>query len=307
MDNDYVVVIGGANIDICGKPDAPLIPRDSNFGRNTFTVGGVGLNIAHNLKLMGVNVYLITAFGNDEHGRWIQERCANVGIDVGESIIVDNESTSTSVFIDDKDGNLNVAVTDMNIYREITPEFLEGKLSLINKARVLIVDTSISTESIAFLGKKVRVPIFADPISCTKAARLLPSLSTLFAIMPNSNEARILTGIKPDSDEELEKSVKVFLDSGVKNVFITLGDEGVYSADRKTSEHVRGLPNKVVNSYGSDEAMIAGFVYAYINELSQHDAALIGLSAYSINVECYESVNESLNIETVFTRAGLSV
>ena len=33
LSENYCVVIGGANVDIGGKPDAPLIPKDSNPGR----------------------------------------------------------------------------------------------------------------------------------------------------------------------------------------------------------------------------------------------------------------------------------
>jgi pseudouridine kinase len=61
--DDYVVVIGGANVDIGGTPYNELIPEDSNPGRITVTFGGVGRNIAHNLANLGVNTKLITAVG----------------------------------------------------------------------------------------------------------------------------------------------------------------------------------------------------------------------------------------------------
>ncbi len=67
--NNYVVVIGGANIDIGGTPYNKLIPEDSNPGRINIAFGGVGRNIAHNLINLGVRVKLITAVGNDPFGQ----------------------------------------------------------------------------------------------------------------------------------------------------------------------------------------------------------------------------------------------
>ena len=69
--SDYVVVIGGANVDIGCTPYNELIPEDSNPGRITITFGGVGRNIAHNLANLGVNTKLITAVGNDPFGNEI--------------------------------------------------------------------------------------------------------------------------------------------------------------------------------------------------------------------------------------------
>ncbi len=305
MDNDYCVVIGGVNVDIGGQPDAPLIPKDSNPGKIFISLGGVGRNIAHNMRLLGLNVKLITALGNDEHGRMIKNSCEELGIDITGYCECPNDSTSTYMFISDKSGDMSLAISDMNIYRNVTPEYLESRLSEINKAKLVIVDANIPTESIAFLAKKCKVPIFADPVSCTKAARLLPSLSNIFAITPNALEARILTGVKADSEDALEKASKIFINAGVKNVFITLGPDGLFVADKKNGIHMRNLPCKVVNATGAGDAMMAGFAYGFVKELSLKETALVGLSAAAIACEGSETINSEMTIERVLKRAGL--
>ena len=50
--NPYVCVVGAVNLDICGRPSRKLIFRDSNPGTVTLTPGGVGRNIAHDLRLL---------------------------------------------------------------------------------------------------------------------------------------------------------------------------------------------------------------------------------------------------------------
>lgn len=305
MSEDYCVVVGGVNVDIGGRPDAPLIPEDSNPGKIFTSLGGVGRNIAHNMALLGMKVKLITALGEDEHGKMIKESCEKLGIDISGYRSCPDDTTSSYMFIADKNGDMSVAISDMNIYRNITPEYIQGRMDEINKAKLVIVDTNIPTETIAYLTKKCKAPVFADPVSCTKAARLLPSLANLYAVTPNGLEARILTGIKPESEDELEKTANIFLDAGVKLVFITLGADGVYVADRNEQHHFRNLPCKLVNATGAGDAMMAGLAYAFVNGRSLRETALIGLAAAAISIEGSETINEEMTIEKVLNRAGL--
>ena len=61
----YVAVAGAVNVDIGGRSAGPLVGRDSNPGTVTVSMGGVGRNIAHNLRMLGVKVSLLTALGED--------------------------------------------------------------------------------------------------------------------------------------------------------------------------------------------------------------------------------------------------
>ncbi len=307
MERDYCVVIGGVNVDIGGQPDAPLIPKDSNPGRITISLGGVGRNIAHNLRLLGLNVKMVTAFGDDEHGRMIYESCKDLGIDVDGYCECPNDATSSYMFINDKSGDMSIAISDMNIYKNITPEYLATRISMINKSKLAIVDTNIPTESLAYLAKNCKVPILADPVSCTKAARLLPSLSRLFALTPNAMESRILTGIKIDSEESLEQSAKVFLDAGVKNVVLTLGPDGIFIADDKQSCHMRNFPVKLVNTTGAGDALMAGLAYGFYNDFSLKEAAVYGLAAAAIACESIDTINKDLSVEKIKRKAGIEI
>ena len=44
----YIAGIGGANVDIHGQSDAPIVMRDSNPGRLHLSAGGVCRNICDN-------------------------------------------------------------------------------------------------------------------------------------------------------------------------------------------------------------------------------------------------------------------
>ena len=100
----YVCVVGAVNLDICGRPEKKLIFRDSNPGAVTLTPGGVGRNIAHDLRLLGVEVKFLTAFGGDSHAQLLRNDCVELGMDLSCALDVPGGRTSTYLYITDERG-----------------------------------------------------------------------------------------------------------------------------------------------------------------------------------------------------------
>ena len=115
----YVTVVGGVNVDIGGRPEAALVARDSNPGAVHSSLGGVGRNIAHNMALLGLDVRLLTAFGDDLNAQKLAASCGELGIDISQSPVIPGGRTSTYLFINDERGDMALAVSDMEIYRQI--------------------------------------------------------------------------------------------------------------------------------------------------------------------------------------------
>ena len=70
--NEYVVAIGGSNIDIIGQPYEKLIFKNSNKSKINLSSGGVIRNIAENLSKLNSKCHLITVFGNDDFGSFLE-------------------------------------------------------------------------------------------------------------------------------------------------------------------------------------------------------------------------------------------
>ena len=178
----YAVVVGGVNLDIGGRSLGELVPEDSNPGQVRTSLGGVGRNIAHNMALLGVDVRLLTAFGDDLNAQRIAASCGELGIDISQCLTVPGGATSTYLFIADHKGDMALAVSDMEIYDHVTPAFLTGRSRLLQNAQLLVVDTNIPAQSIAWLADNIRLPIFADPVSTAKAEKLRPVLGKLHTL-----------------------------------------------------------------------------------------------------------------------------
>ena len=298
----YVVVVGGVNMDIGGISHAQLVSADSNPGRVRISLGGVGRNIAHNMALMGLDVRMVTVLGGDFYAQKIVSTCGEMGIDISRSLRVADAITSTYLFISGPDGDMKLAISDMDIYSHLTPAFLASKLSLFNNAKLLVVDTNIPAESIAWLVEHVEVPVFADPVSTAKAEKLRPVLGKLHTIKPNRIEAELLSGVSITDERSLRRAANVLLKTGLQQVFISLGAGGVFAANQDRGLHLPSIPGPMVNATGCGDAFMAALAWAYMEGMNLEQSAYAGLAASSIALEGSETINPEMSVDAIKSR-----
>ena len=211
----YAVVVGGANVDIGGRSRGALVAGDSNPGKVGLSIGGVGRNIAHNLSLLGADVRMLTAYGDDLYGQGLVDACTAAGIDMSQALKLRDEATSTYLYIAGQDGDMALAVSDMAICDRIDPEYLASHFALLQNAQVIVCDTNIPSESLEYLTKHFNPPIFCDPVSTTKAEKLRPILGKLHTLKPNKMEAELLSGVPIREKADVEKAAQALLDAGL--------------------------------------------------------------------------------------------
>ena len=208
------MVVGGANMDISGRPDAPLVAQDSNPGKVRLSPGGVARNIAHNLALLGRTSSSSRPSGTSPHANQLAEGCRRLGIDVNDTLTVPGGTTSTYLFIADHTGEMQLAINEMDIYEELTPRFFESKMDLINRASLCVMDTNLPEESLRFLAENCRCPLFADTVSTVKAKKLAGLFYKIHTIKPNLLEAQLLTGIEIRDEDSLRRAARRFSGHG---------------------------------------------------------------------------------------------
>ena len=301
----YAVVVGGVNVDICGRSFHPLVEADSNPGRVSTSLGGVGRNIAHNMSLMGVDVRLLTAFGDDPNGQRVAASCSELGIDASHALRLAGETTSTYLYLTGPDGEMALAVSDMEVCRRITPEYLAGNLPLLQSAQVVVADANIPEESLRYLAQNSSAPLFVDPVSTAKAEKLRPILSRIHTLKPNALEASILSGVEIHTDADVELSADRLLQMGVHRLFLSLGSRGVYAAMGSERLWLQNLPGTMVNTTGCGDAFMAALVWAYLEGMDLKDTALSGLAAAAVAMESPDTINPAISAETIKARVGL--
>lgn len=286
------VVIGGANMDICGSPSGKLIGEDSNPGAVSVRPGGVGRNIAHNLCLLGLDVSLITALGGDIFSAGLLESCRALGMDMRMARSLPERRSSTYLYVTDESGDMHVGISDMDIVESVSPEWLSQHIARINRADAVVIDANLPEASIAYLAANCTAPMIADPVSTVKALRLKSILPRLRAIKPNALEAAALTG-----EQEPERAAKALLRAGVKQVYVSLGPDGILAAQGESLIRLPCENRPVVNTTGAGDAATAAIVWAGVHGLDLASTAAAALRAGAITAACPDTNSPGLCLD----------
>ena len=317
----YVVVIGGMNIDIGGRSFCRMVPKDSNPGRIRISLGGVGRNIAHNMALLGMKVVFLTAFGDDIYREMIENACRKQGIDISHALSVPGAVTSSYVFLGGPNGEMELAVSDMEICSSISASYITSKQEIIDGAALVVIDANLPEETILHILTHTGIPVFADPVSAAKAGRLRPCLDRIHTIKPNRLEAQALSGIRITDERSAREALTVLIGQGVKRVFMTMGAEGVMAAehvpeylrteadqDTGTAVNFIRLPcavSRIQNATGAGDAFMAGLVCSYLQDMNLEETVRTALAAGGIAAEGEDTINEELTLKEVRRRAGV--
>ena len=289
MSEREVVVIGGMNMDIGGRPRGRLLLKDSNPGQVIVRPGGVGRNIAHNLRLLGQPTALVSAVGEDDSGRALLRSCADLGIDCAMTLVLAGERSSTYLYITDEDGDMQLAVSDMDITARLGPEQLAPLLPRLNRAAAVVLDANLREETLAFLAAQVTAPLYADPVSTVKAERLGGILSRLHCLKPNALEAEKLTG-----ETIPERAAEALVEAGVERVFLSMGAQGMVAAEKGRSLYLPCEQARVINTTGAGDAVTAALVWAGVRGMGLEQSLRAALKAGAITTETAEANNPRL-------------
>ena len=97
----------------------------------------------------------------------------------------------------------------------------------------------------------------------------------------------------------METCSKFFLDSGVKQVFISLGDQGLYYNDGINKKHIQANKIKVVNATGAGDAFIAAIVHCYYNGFDIDFSARFASAAAALALSHEATINPNMSVENV--------
>lgn len=296
-DKKYAVVIGAANIDIGGTPYKPLIQGDSNPGVIKMSYGGVARNIAHNLTMLGVDVEFVTAAGDDTLGMEMLKRCEGTGMDTSLSVVVPGGSSSVYLFINDEKGEMELALSHVDIVKHITPEYLESIKDVINSAAVVVADCNLSQESILKLKEICEVPIYMDTVSVSHADKIKGHLDGIDTLKPNLLEAEFLTDMIIESEYDCLEAARALINQGVRRVFISMGPHGMIAADKDHAIMVDRYPVTVRCTTGAGDSAMAAIVWSTLNEDEEGDGLVAPAKAANAAASATISVDATIHPE----------
>lgn len=296
----YVVVFGASVVDIFGFSKKKYRSFNSTPGHVKMSFGGVCRNIAENLARVDVNTKFISVIGDDESGRSMMEHSQIYGYDMSDSLVLKDTSTPTYLAILNEFGEMVSGIADMGAIDKLTPAFIDEKTEIINGADYLFLDAD-SPENLAYILDKFKgqTNFILDPVSAEKAISIKHLIGKFHTIKPNRYEAEVLSGYEINSDEDLIKTGRYFLNLGVENVFISLDAEGIFYMNKTVAYKVTAYDVCVENVTGAGDSFVAGLGYGYMNDLSIIDTIKTAMAMSIIAIASDETINPELSKDLI--------
>jgi pseudouridine kinase len=297
--NEYVVCVGTSNVDIQGFAGQTVVPKDKNPGGDIEVwAGGVARNIGENLARLGVPVKMLTAIGDDIHATKILDDSRNAGMDMSNVLKLKNRRSGSYISITDTDGDLFVGLTDMSIAGEMTVDYFKSKQAILDGAEAMVLSPCVPADVLDHLGHHFDgKPIFLDVVSTGYVPRLRQCLGLFHTVKANLPEAEELSGIRIDSNEDLNRVANAVLEQGVQRMVISLGSGGVFYKDRagRTLRKRTRAVTDMVNATGAGDALAAGLVYGYVHQLDLNTTLDFAMSAAILTLNHKNTINPQLS------------
>ncbi|RLD25997.1 MAG: hypothetical protein DRI75_12490 [Bacteroidetes bacterium] len=299
-DKPKITVIGASNIDLIGFSKEKLIYKDANIGTLETILGGVGRNIAENLKHLDFNVEFLSVFADDEFSKMITDSCNNLEISIMHSLIRKDRKSSFFMAIMDRFNDMALGLSAMDIYDNIPDSFILDNLEIIKQSDYCVIETNLPTSILELVTEKLPDTRFAlEAVSAKKALKAKSILNRLYILKCNALESELLSNIKVEYESDYEKIVEHFLELGIKKVFITLGIDGVAYGDE--NEIYIGKNNIItpVNTNGAGDAFMAGVLYGETKGMELYDTMQFASSCAQITIQHKNAVHPDICVQMV--------
>ncbi|WP_335939477.1 carbohydrate kinase family protein [Streptomyces sp. PTD5-9] len=276
-----LLVIGDVVTDVVARHAKELAHGTDTSARIRTLPGGAGANVACWAARSGCpEVRLLARVGADS-AAWHRDALRRAGVR-GLLAVDDEAPTATVVALVDPAAE-RTFLTDSGAVLRLSPDdwspsMLDGVGHLHLSGYLLFAATSRATVLLALReARRRRITVSVDPASAgflaeLGADRFLSTVAGADILLPNADEARLLTGVQEPADAAAELSL------WVPRVVVTLGGGGALLAvagtvtGRFPAVPVRGA----VDTTGAGDAFTGGFLAALLSGADDASAVAAG-------------------------------
>jgi len=267
-EENEIICIGGANLDRKFHVKGNVQFGTSNPASSSFSVGGVGRNIAENLGRLNHQVTLLTTAGKDADWQVIHEASESfMNLRYVEQL--PDASTGSYTAIMDEQGELALAVANMEVYDLLLPSLLKKYEAMLVNAGCYILDLNCPKETVAYIQQMAiarEIPLVIVPVSSPKMNRLPDTLQGVTWFICNTDEAETIVGHAIESAADYEKALMQLLQLGAEHVIITAGSKGVFGASTsiKPSHFKAKIIEKIEDVTGAGDAFVSAVIHSWL-------------------------------------------
>ena len=223
-----ISILGIFVADLCFFGDEIPVSGKTVLGKKYIIgPGGKGSNQAIAASRAGGDVSFITKLGKDNYADMALKLYSEAGVNTQAVVLDSNLSTGAAGILINQQTGENAINVVPGAAATIDRKFIDDNLSIINNSNIFLaqLETSIDATMYALkLAKKNGCTTILNPAPATN----LPEdcFENVDFFTPNETEAGFFINQSIESEKDCQSAAKVFLDKGIKNILITLGENG---------------------------------------------------------------------------------
>ena len=156
-------------------------------------------------------------------------------------------------------------------------EDIDKNLELIKKSKVFLTQMETPDITTIYALKKASENGCLTILNPAPARKInKDDFKLLDFFTPNETEAEFYLNKKINTDEDIKNAAKEFLNMGVKNIVITLGDKGVYFENKNENYFIEAfkLNENVIDTTGAGDAFNGALAVALAKDYTYKDAII---------------------------------
>jgi len=227
--------------------------------------GGKGSNQAVAAAKAGAKTYFISKIGDDQFGEMAKTVYDQSGVDYSNVIISKEDSTGAAGILINETSGANAINVVPGAAGSLTTEDIDAANDVIINSSIFLTQLEVPKEVVFYALKKAHhhgVTTILNPAPAATVDKDIFSLIDYFT--PNETEASFYANHPVETTEDAKQAANKFLQMGIKNVIITLGEKGAYFSNKNESIVVpaTNLKSPVVDTTGAGDAFNAGLSVA---------------------------------------------
>ena len=247
--------------------------------------GGKGSNQAVAAARLDAQVRLITKLGRDAFGDMARKFYREQGMSLDYVLEDAEESSGTATILVDHATSENTIVVVPGACGKLSVAEVEAARDEIASADIFLTQLELPippTIRGIEIAHQAGVPVILNPAPAIPFPRDI--LAKVDYLTPNETEALSLIGSNVDV-EDLDDLADRLLQTGAKNVVLTLGEKGAFAKNEQLREFVPAFAiGPVVETTGAGDAFAGGFAVALAEGKSIVDATRYGCAVAGISV-----------------------
>lgn len=280
-----ILVVGSINMDLVVKVDEIPKPGETLLGDELLQIpGGKGANQGVAIGKLGQDISFLGMVGEDSFGHVLLDSMKDAGVNI-DYIEKVNDSTGIAVINVDKEGNNNIVVIP-GANGRVDKDYLNRNIAAFKEADIVVFQLEIPLDTVK---EGLRIAKSLNKLTVLNPAPAMELddeiIGNVDILIPNEHELERLTGQSISDEDSIISAAQSLINRGIKNIIVTLGCKGALYINEKEHKLYPAYEVNVVDTTGSGDCFIGGFVSFFKQDKDIEKAIDMGQRTAALSIQ----------------------